>query len=232
MVGAALWRTQQSPPLEPSALEAYIKHLTYSERACYTRGMLGRDNLEGALRALGDVLDDRGLSARILVAGGSSLLLLALIDRVTADVDVIGFASGERYVKAEEIPPALASAVRDVGAALGLGDGWLNNGPASLFDFGLPVGFEARVSVRRYGGLEVHIPGRVDLLAFKLYAAVDQFGSRDSKQMADLRALEPTPEELLTAARWTRTHDPSEGYQGELIKALASLGVEASDADL
>lgn len=194
--------------------------------------MLGRDSLEEALRALGEVIESRGLSARILIAGGSSLLLLALIDRVTADVDVMGFASGERYVKAEEIPPALASAARDVGAALGLGEGWLNNGPASLFDFGLPDGFETRVSIRRYGSLEVHVPGRVDLLAFKLYAAVDQFGRRDSKHMVDLRDLQPTPDELLTAARWTRTHDPSAGYQGELIKALASLGVEASDADL
>jgi hypothetical protein len=194
--------------------------------------MLARNNLEQALSALGDVLDSRGLSARILVAGGSSLLLLALIERVTADVDVIGFATGESYVKAEEIPPALASAARDVGAALGLGAGWFNNGPASLFDFGLPEGFETRVSVRRYGSLEVHVPGRVDLLAFKLYAAVDQFASRDSKHMVDLRDLEPTPQELLAAARWTRTHDPSEGYKGELVKALASLGVEASDADL
>jgi len=194
--------------------------------------MLGRANLEEALRTLGAVLESRGFSARILVAGGSSLLLLGLIDRPTADLDVIGLATGDRYVKAEKIPPALADAARDVGAALGLGDNWLNNGPASLFDFGLPEGYEKRVSVHHYGGLEVHIPGRVDLLAFKLYAAVDQSGKRNTKHLSDLKDMEPMPVELLTAARWTRTHDPSEGYKGELIRVLVYLGAEVSDADL
>lgn len=194
--------------------------------------MFGVDNLEEALRTLGAVLESRGGSSRILVAGGSSLLLLGLIDRPTADLDVIGLATGDRYVKAETLPAVLAEAARDVGAALGLADNWLNNGPASLFDFGLPDGFEQRVELRRYATLEVHIPGRVDLLAFKLYAAVDQSADRDSKHLTDLKALEPTPDELLTAARWTRTHDPSDGYKGELHKVLASLDVEASDGDL
>jgi hypothetical protein len=111
-------------------------------------------------------------------------------------------------------------------------DTWVNNGPASLFDFGLPQGFEQRVTVRRFGPLEVHIPGRVDLLAFKLYAAVDHSGNRNNKHLRDVQDIEPTPDELIQAARWTRTHDPSEGYKGELVKILASLGVEVSDADV
>lgn len=85
------------------------------------------------------------------MAGGSSLLLLGLIDRPTADLDVIGLATGDRYVKAETIRASLAEAVRDVGSALGLGDTWVNNGPASLFDFGLPQRFEQGVTVRRFG---------------------------------------------------------------------------------
>lgn len=178
------------------------------------------------------MLESRGFSARILLAGGSSLLLLGLIDRLTADIDVIGLATGDRYIKAEEIPPELGDAARDVGAALGLGDNWLNNGPASLFDFGLPERYETRVSVRQYGSLEVHVPDRFDLLTFKLYAAVDRLGSRDNKHLIDLKNLEPTPEELLTAARWTRTHDSSEGYRRELVKVLASLGVGVSDDDV
>lgn len=192
----------------------------------------GLENLEDALRTLGAVLESRGVSSRILVAGGSSLLLLGLIERPTADLDVIGLAIGDRYVKADVLPAALVEAARDVGAALGLADDWLNNGPASLFDFGLPKGFEQRVEVRPYGNLEVHVPGRVDLLAFKLYAAVDHFGGRDSKHLTDLKALQPTPDELLTAARWTRTHDPSDGFKGQLVNLLASLHVEASDDDL
>lgn len=73
---------------------------------------------------------------------------------------------------------------------------------------------------------------RFDLLCFKLYAAVDHSGYQLSKHLVDLRDLEPTPEELMTAARWTRTHDPSEGFKGELIKILLTLGLEDAGATL
>jgi len=86
------------------------------------------------------------------------------------------------------------------------------------------------VTVRTYGGLEVHLPARADLVYFKLYAAVDQ-GER-SKHFADLHALAPTSEQLRSAARWTRTHDPSPGFLGELQRILSLLGVEVSDGDL
>jgi hypothetical protein len=57
---------------------------------------------------------------------------------------------------------------------------------------------------------------------------VDQGAGRHE---ADLRALEPKPEELLSAARWTRTHDPSEGFRQELVAVLAHLGVIDADLD-
>ena len=34
--------------------------------------------------------------------------------------------------------------------------------------------------------------------------------------MTDLRELAPTPSELLEAARWTRTHDPSAAFRDQL----------------
>lgn len=230
--GALLPLGELTPRTAPRGLPAWFEHFDRSNQACYALDMMGKDNLEKALRTLGAVLESRGVSSRILVAGGSSLLLLGLIDRPTADLDVIGLATGDRYVKAETLPAPLAEAAREVGAALGLADNWLNTGPASLFDFGLPEGYEQRVSVHQYGSLEVHVPGRVDLLAFKLYAAVDHSGARESKHLNDLKDMQPTPDELLTAARWTRTHDPSDGYKGELVKVLASLNVEALDHDL
>ena len=45
-----------------------------------------------------------------------------------------------------------------------------------------------------------------------------------------LRALEPTDAELVAAARWTRTQDPSPGFRDALVGALASFGLE--DVDL
>lgn len=192
--------------------------------------MLEREQLEEALETLGELLQERGQSIGVLAVGGGSLLLLGLVQRPTADIDVVGFTSPAGYVKAEALPGFLSTAVRDVGDALGLGDVWLNSGPAGLIDFGLPHGLEDRVTVRRYGTLEVHVPAREDLICFKLYAAVD-LGER-SKHFTDLQAMTPTPDELLTAARWTRTHDPSPGFLGELRRILVLLGVEAHDADL
>jgi hypothetical protein len=191
--------------------------------------MFGPANLDEALETLGATLESRGITIGVLVAGGSSLLLLGLIDRPTADLDVVGIVDHSVYTKADPLPQGLAEAVRDVGRALGLSETWMNNGPASLMDLGLPAGLESRVAVRQYGTLEVHIPSRKDQIAFKLYAAVDQ-GPR-SKHFADLVQLEPTPEELIEAARWTRTHDPSDGFRSQLDQALAALGVEQTDAD-
>ncbi|MGQ0743203.1 MAG: DUF6036 family nucleotidyltransferase [Acidimicrobiales bacterium] len=189
-----------------------------------------QDRLEDALETLGELLAERGQEVGLLVIGGSSLLLLGYIDRPTADVDVVGLAAPAGYAKAEELPQFLRDAVGEVGRALGIGDRWLNAGPAGLLDFGLPQGTAGRVTVLRYGSLEIHLPAREDLVCFKLYALVDQ-GPR-SKHMGDRRALTPSRDELLTAARWTRTHDPSVGFLDELRGALALFDVEVGDDDL
>ena len=44
------------------------------------------------------------------------------------------------------------------------------------------------------------------------------------------RLLSPTEEELLAAARWSTSHDPSEGYAQMLRDVLTHLGVD--DVDL
>lgn len=203
--------------------------MEFSFRVGYPLDM-ERQRLEDALETLGDVLVERGHSVGILVIGGSSLLLLGFVERPTADVDVVGFAEPGGYRKAESLPAFLAEAVGDVGGALALGPSWLNVGPAGLIDFGLPEGLEHRVAVRRFGALDVHLPAREDLICFKLYAAVDQ-GPR-SKHMDDLHALGPSSDELVAAARWTRTHDTSVGFLAELRSALAHFGVEVDDGDL
>ena len=192
--------------------------------------MLERDRLNEALATLGALLEERGEAIGVLIIGGGSLLLLGVVERPTADVDVVGFPSATGYARADVLPDFLMTAVREVGDALGLGDSWFDTGPAGLVDFGLPPGLERRVTVRSYGGLEVHLPAREDLVCFKLYAAVDQ-GER-SKHFADLRSLTPTPGQLLSAARWTRTHDPSPAFRGELQRILSLLGVEVLDGDL
>jgi hypothetical protein len=43
--------------------------------------------------------------------------------------------------------------------------------------------------------------------------------------------MAPTRDELITAARWTITHDRSEGFYSLLVEALDALGVEVNNAD-
>jgi hypothetical protein len=89
---------------------------------------------------------------------------------------------------------------------------------------GLPEGFMDRIVTRRYGeALTVHFASRLDQIHFKLFAMVDQGGGRHE---ADLRALHPGTGELIVAARWSMTQDPSPGYRMVLKDALSALGVE------
>ncbi len=188
---------------------------------------LHRDELENALRALGEVLEHRGSRFVVAVIGGTGLLLLGVVQRTTTDVDVVACIEGTTLKTANPLPPQLDEAARDVARALKLGPKWLNPGPTALLDFGLPDGFLARCKVFDFGGLVAHVAGRYDQIHFKLYAAADQ-GPR-SKHMSDLRALAPTHDELFTAARWCRTHDSSPGFLISLRGALSALGVEDFD---
>lgn len=188
---------------------------------------MDRALLDRALRTLGETLQARGLAYELVVIGGSSLLLLGLIRRPTRDLDAVALVEDGQYVSAEPLPAPLVEAVADVGRALALDDDWLNARPTDLLRFGLPQGFEDRVEPRRYGGLVLRIAGRFDQICFKLYAAVDQ--GTESRHAADLQTLRPTRDELLAGARWSRTHDPSEGYRHELVKVLKAMGVEDAD---
>lgn len=122
----------------------------------------------------------------------------------------------------------LRDAVVDVGRTFGLADDWLNTGPDSLLDLGLPGGFDERLERRDYGGLVAWLAGRFDMVCFKLYAAVDQ-GLR-SRHFQDLRDLGPTRDDLLAAARWARSHDPSPGVRTLLVGTLRALDIEDADA--
>ena len=123
------------------------------------------------------------------------------------------------------MPEPLRTAVLDVARAYGLADDWVNLGPESLFDFGLPEGLVGRLERRDYGGLVIWLAGRFDMICFKLYAAVDQGpgaatcrirGNRPTGTSPRRRPLEPHP-------------DPSPGYRSMLVETLGRLGVEDAD---
>jgi hypothetical protein len=180
-----------------------------------------------ALSALGQVLESRNSACEIVAVGGGALSLLGLISRPTRDIDIVALVRGKSLVSAAPLPDDLVRARDDVARALGLPTDWLNAGPTQLLDFGLPDGFEERLTMQRYGGLTLHLAGRLDQIFFKFYAAIDR-GPR-SKHVADLRLLHPTPDELLAAARWSRRHDPSPGFLEMSRQALKYFDVEEED---
>ena len=186
-------------------------------------------DLEEALTTLGQLLQDRGEAYDLVLIGGGALLLLGLIQRPTKDLDAVARVEEGRWLRAEPFPDGLTRAVVDVADALGLEDDWLNSGPAGLVDLGLPSGCEERAVVRSYGTLTIRLASAEDLVAFKLYAAADHWPDR-SRHLADLRRLGPTSEALIAAAKWCRTHDPSDGFRDMLLlPVLAELGVEDPD---
>ncbi|MHB8571594.1 MAG: DUF6036 family nucleotidyltransferase [Candidatus Dormibacteria bacterium] len=193
--------------------------------------MDSRSPIEAALSALGQVLSERGLAYELIVVGGSALLILGFIQRPTRDVDVVAMVGGGGYLKIESLPAPLVQAVADVGRVFGLDETWVNPGPASVMDFGLPDGFAGRAVRRDYGPLVLHLAARLDQIALKLYAAADRWPSRD-RHLQDLENLKPTEDELIWGARWSMGHDPSEGYRRSLLSVLTFLGVSDANATL
>jgi hypothetical protein len=202
---------------------------TFNISICYTRYVeITDETIDLLLGALADQLQALGSHVEIVVIGGSALTALGLVRRATRDVDLLAIAENGELRLAEPLPQALLAARATVAADFGLAEDWLNPGPTDLLKWGLPEAFMSRVVTRYYGtALVVHFASRFDQIHFKLFAMVDQGGGRHE---TDLRALNPTQGELIAAARWSITQDPSTGYRSVLVDALRVLGID--DADL
>jgi len=191
-----------------------------------------RSDLTSALAALGDVLAQRRLAYEVVLVGGGNLLLKGIISRPTKDGDLLGQRlSDGSIVRIHRLPEGLGKAVTDVADAYGLAPDWLNVGPEALLDLGAPPGFAGRMTRRTFGALTVWLAGNYDLMCFKLYAAADTWPTR-GRHLGDLRALKPTRTQLLSAARWTQTHDSSPGFRTLLVAVLTDLGLEDADGAL
>ena len=185
-------------------------------------------DVETILSALGEQLEEIASEPiEILVCGGSALNFLGLVQRATKDVDVLAYVNrntaGEvSFISADPLNKNLITASKKVARDFNLTENWLNAGPASATDLGLPNGILKRVKTIQYGQkLTIHFMGRYDQIHFKLYAAVDQGAG---KHFDDLLALNPTPDELEQAARWSMTHDVSKGYRQVLKGLLNHMG--------
>ncbi|MDQ3630531.1 MAG: hypothetical protein M3417_04480 [Actinomycetota bacterium] len=90
------------------------------------------------LDALAEQVSARGQSYTVAVVGGAALLALGLVSRATRDVDIVALVEDGVLTSAEPLPAPLAESARIVARDFGLAEGWLNAGPTSLLDFGLP----------------------------------------------------------------------------------------------
>jgi hypothetical protein len=176
--------------------------------------------LENALQTVSAVLAQDGAEPEaVVICGGAALLSLGFITRRTKDVDVLaGVNPVEGLVDPRPFSPALTRAVEDVAKALGLPSKWFNAGPADQVMAGLPVGFLSRLQRREYGShLTVFLPDRYDLIHLKLFAGVDQGPGR---HWSDLKALNPTTDEMLAAARWVLGQDAGDVFPSVVRDAL------------
>ncbi|MBW1862936.1 MAG: hypothetical protein JRJ02_11265 [Deltaproteobacteria bacterium] len=185
-------------------------------------------DIETILGAFGEQLDGlAGEHVELLVCGGSALIAMGLVQRTTKDVDVLAYVKRTEegnvsFIKAQPFSNELLTASAKVARDFNLPENWVNPGPASAVDLGLPEGIMERVTSKNFGRkLTIHFLGRIDQIHFKLYASVDQGAG---KHFDDLLALNPTEEELEQSARWSMTHDVSEGYRQVLKDLLNHLG--------
>ena len=180
--------------------------------------------LQEALTLLGSLMAHRHREAiHLVVCGGSALIALYLVSRTTKDVDVLVILKDHHLNCARPLPEWLIADAEDVRRELGLPERWLNDGPADpdLFRLGLPEGVAERLHTREFTAtFKVSFIDRIDQIHLKLYAAADQGG----RHFTDLRQLQPTEGELLTAARWTFTQNPSEGFLEGIDRVFKALG--------
>ena len=100
---------------------------------------------------------------------------------------------------------------------------WLDNRPASHFKLGLPEAFQARLMPKIIGVKRTtHYISCYDQIFFKTYASADGGGYH----VSDLRALNPTEDELLAAAQWCMKQDVSKAFSLILKDMFRQLGWE------
>jgi len=96
-----------------------------------------------------------GIPLALVVCGGTALFALGLVMRTTRDGDVLGTVletdCGLTIKRITKFPDWLIEASNKVDRDFDLPENWLNLGPASQVESGLPEGFEKRLAKKVYG---------------------------------------------------------------------------------
>lgn len=189
-----------------------------------------REEVEKALAELGRQMVLRDADpVTILCCGASVLCFLGLISRRTLDVDAIAMidAKGDA-IEVEEFAPEMTAAIRAAGLSLGLIPDWFNTSASAVLSRGLPPGAIERSAAqsREFGPcLTVLFMDRIDLVALKMYAALDPREGR--RHAADLVEIDPTRDELRHGAKWMEVWPSSPAFKQALLRLLE--GFDAAD---
>lgn len=169
----------------------------------------------------------------LVVCGGTALLLQGLALRTTRDVDVLGqwtpTLMQATCIEAfpEKVRLCIARVAENHPELEGMKEDWVNLGPRRLARWGLPAGYEQRLTTVRFNDrLTLKLLSRLDLMPLKLYAAADDLGLRQQIHLADLKALKPTFEELDVALDLVRKLPGIDEKRVQLEAIVEELGYD------
>jgi len=188
--------------------------------------MIENKNITEVFNALNSQIAlHKGCPLSLVVCGGTALCALGLILRTTKDVDVLGELLNENNVLTikplDSFPDWLIQAATIVQRDFNLSTNWLNTGPKSQLELGLPHGFVERLIKKSYGKfLTIYYISRFDQIHFKLFAALDRGGYHTD----DLIKLKPSHNEMKLASEWVLTQDVSEEFKNILKDFLIQKG--------
>jgi len=132
---------------------------------------MDRDEIHGALRELSEVLDDRGVVARIYVVGGAAMVLAYESRFSTDDVDGSGYPTDD----------VLAAAV-EIAERRGLKSGWLHDSVKVYFPTFKEPDWRPVIKV---GTVDVVVADERTLLAMKMRASRGRRDELDIKFLLD-----------------------------------------------
>ncbi len=183
---------------------------------------LSQENLEEILHLLGERLSLTAPEKRwnLVVCGGAALAALNLVQRTTKDIDVIGQFTDDQ-VEYADFDSKFIEQISIISESLNLPADWINTGPESFIQSGLPQGLLKRLTLKKYGeNLTIGFISRYDQIFLKLYASVDRGGYH----VDDLIKLNPSEKELLDACKWVCEQDTSEEFAVLLKSMLKQIG--------
>lgn len=189
-----------------------------------------RADVEKALTELGRQMALRDADhVTVVCCGASALCVLGLLARRTLDVDAIGLIGTNGEIAAiDEFSPEVDQAITAAGLSLGLLPGWFNGAASAVLARGLPTGALERSAgqAKDFGPcLTVRFMDRIDLVALKMYAALNPKEGR--RHVKDLVEINPSREELLHGTKWIGSLPSSPAFKESLRRLLE--GIDAAD---